>query len=409
MRSTNHPLGGPPPNKPGQQKPSKDTGAYRFLRRTAFANMCSGAPEGPSLALRSNPQFRATYLHSEKTLSRCASTTFPHGGLAVKQIVLLEPGVWGERDAPHPPLGLDEALVRIHRVGVCGSDLNAFKGEHPAYSFPRVLGHELGVEVVETGQNDSGIQPGARCAVESFYSCGRCRACAAGLTNCCEQLKYLGIHIDGGMQPLLNVPVSKLFKSERLSFDELALIEPLAVGAHAVGRSRLQRGEDVVVIGCGVIGLAVVQFAKAHGGRVRVVEKNPWRREFAKALGVETTEAANDEQYPVVIDATGNTASMEASFESVAPGGHLVFVGLVSGPISFPDWLFHRREMTVLASRGSLNLFPQVIKMLEDGEINVSSWVTHRMALRDVPQQFAELRSHADLVKAMVHVEEPGL
>jgi 2-desacetyl-2-hydroxyethyl bacteriochlorophyllide A dehydrogenase len=324
----------------------------------------------------------------------------------VKQIVLVEPGVWGEREAPHPSIGPGEALVRIHRIGVCGSDLNAFKGEHPAYSYPRVLGHELGVEVVETGQNHSGIQAGDRCTVESFYSCGRCRACEAGRSNCCEHLKYLGIHIDGGMQPLLNVPASKLFKSQRLSYDQLALVEPLAVGAQAVNRSGLQRGEDVLVIGCGVIGLAVVQFAKAAGGRVHVVEKIPWRREFAQSFGVEVLETAPGNQYSVVIDATGSTASMEASFENVAPGGRLVFVGLVSGNISFADWLFHRREMTVLASRGSLNLFPQVIKMLKDGDIDVSSWVTHRMDLTDVPHQFVELRSYPNLVKAMIHIEE---
>jgi len=328
------------------------------------------------------------------------------GKTIMKQIVLVEPGVWGERDAPPPSAASGEALVRVHRIGVCGSDLNAFKGEHPAYSFPRVIGHELGVEVVDAGQNNSGIQAGDRCAVESFYSCGRCRACRSGRTNCCEQLKYLGIHIDGGMQPLLNVPANKLFKSERLSFDQLALVEPLAVGAQAINRSGLQKGEDVLVIGSGVIGLAVVAFAKARSARVHVAELLLWRREFAKSLGVEVMETAAGNQYSVVVDATGNTASMEASFQNVAPGGRLVFVGLVSGSLAFPDWLFHRREITVLASRGSLNLFPQVIKVLEKGEIDISSWVTHRLDWRDVPRQFADLRSQADLVKAMIHINE---
>ena len=324
----------------------------------------------------------------------------------MKQIVLNQPGEFKEQEAPPPLAGPNEALVRVHRIGICGSDLNAFIGEHPAYSFPRVLGHELGVEVVEVGPNSAGIQPGDRCAVESFYSCGHCRACKAGRTNCCENLKYLGIHIDGGMQPLLNVPVAKLFPSRLLSFDQLALIEPLAVGAQAVLRSGLKAGEDVLVIGCGVIGLAVVQFAKAAGGKVQVSERIPWRQELAKSFGVDVLAARDGTQFSVVFDATGNTASMEASFENVAPGGRLVFVGLVSGPISFADWLFHRREMTILASRGSLNLFPQVIRMIEDGSIDTSSWITHRMGLTDVPQQFAELRKQANLVKAMIGVED---
>jgi 2-desacetyl-2-hydroxyethyl bacteriochlorophyllide A dehydrogenase len=329
----------------------------------------------------------------------------------VRQIVLLKPGIFKDRSAAHPVVGPNEALVRMHRIGVCGSDLNAFKGEHPAYSFPRVLGHELGVEVVEARENNFGIKAGDRCAVESFYSCGGCQACWTGRTNCCETLKYLGIHIDGGMQALLNVPVSKLHKSSQLSFDQLALIEPLAVGAHAVVRSGLQPGEDVLVIGSGVIGMAVAQFAKAAGagGRVRVVEKIPQRRHLAKKIGVDVLPATDDNLYSVVFDATGSTASMEASFESVSPGGRLVFVGLVSGRISFADWLFHRREMTVLATRGSLNQFPKVIRMVEDGEIDTSLWITHRLELREVPSQFARLRSCSDLMKAMIHVDGSDL
>jgi 2-desacetyl-2-hydroxyethyl bacteriochlorophyllide A dehydrogenase len=327
----------------------------------------------------------------------------------MKQIVLLEPGVWEEREVPAPSASQGQALVRIHRIGICGSDLNAFRGEHPAYSFPRVLGHELGGEIIEVEQNDAGLQPGDRCAVESFYSCGHCQACEYGRTNCCENLKYLGIHIDGGMQPLLNVPVNKLFKSQRLPFDQLALVEPLAVGAQAVLRSRLQRGEDALVIGCGVIGLAVAQFAMAAGARVRVVEKVPWRLEFAKRLGMEGLSGTDGDQYSVVFDATGSAGSMEASFDNVAPGGRLVFVGLVSGCISFPDWLFHRREMTLLASRGSLHLFPRVIKLLEEGEIDTSSWITHRLELRDVPRQFGELRNDPGLVKAMIEIGDSAL
>jgi threonine dehydrogenase-like Zn-dependent dehydrogenase len=175
------------------------------------------------------------------------SVLFLRRRITLKQIVLIEPGVFKQQDAPPPSPGPGEALVQVRRIGVCGSDLNAFIGEHPAYSFPRVLGHELGVEVVEVGPNSAGIEPGDRCAVESFYSCGHCRACAAGRTNCCENLKYLGIHIDGGMQPRLSVPVARLFRSRLLSFDQLALVEPLAVGAQAVLRSGPKASENVLV------------------------------------------------------------------------------------------------------------------------------------------------------------------
>src|SRR5204862_7762939 len=163
-----------------------------------------------------------------------------HGKIAIppmRQIVLETPGAFVEQFAAPVPAAQGEAFVRIHRIGVCGTDLHAFAGRQPFFTYPRVLGHELGVEVVEAPTNGRGVRPGDRCAVEPYLSCGECHACRAGKYNCCERLEVLGVHTDGAVRELIAVPVDRLHKSERLSLDQLALVETLGIGAHAVARS----------------------------------------------------------------------------------------------------------------------------------------------------------------------------
>ena len=326
----------------------------------------------------------------------------------MRQIVLRGPGEFIEREASVPKLCPGEAIVRIRKVGVCGSDFHAFAGRHPAYTYPRVLGHELAGEVVEVGGNDCGIRPGDCCAIEPYISCGRCQACRAGRTNCCEQLRVIGIHVDGGMQGLLSVPLSLLHKSATLSFDELALIETLGIGAHAVSRSRISRGQSALVIGAGPIGLAVAEFAKAAGAEVRVVEKNRWRKNFAESLGMEALAESDETLSDVVFDATGSASSMSQSLSYVAPTGRLVFVGLTKEPVSIDDSLLHRREVTIYASRNSCGQFPRIIRMLEEHQINTQPWVTDRMPLAEVPLEFKDLSVRPKLIKAIVDVEEAG-
>jgi threonine dehydrogenase-like Zn-dependent dehydrogenase len=327
----------------------------------------------------------------------------------MRQIVLKQPGEFREQQADPPKAGDGEALVRVHRIGVCGTDLHAFAGNQPFFSYPRVLGHELGVEVVDAPANDRAIAPGDRCAIEPYVSCGRCRACRLKRPNCCESLKVFGVHVDGGMQSYFRVPVELLHKSEKLSLDQLALVETLGIGFHAVERSGIEAGEEALVVGAGPIGLAVTQFAMARRAKVSVLELSEARRAFVEKLGVETLASPPGEPSGVVFDATGNSKAMEAAFEYVAPAGRLVFVGLVLGRISFEDPLFHRREMTVLSSRNSCFAFPQIIQMIEQGKIDTSPWITDRLALKDIPSDFAALRQRPNLVKAMVEVGEGDL
>ena len=322
----------------------------------------------------------------------------------MRQIVLNQPGEFISRDTQDPKPKANQAVVRIHRIGVCGTDLHAFAGRQPYFEYPRVLGHELGVEVVEAPANSQGIVVGDRCALEPYLSCGSCSACRHGKPNCCKNLQVLGVHTDGGMQPLMAAPTHLLHKSASLSLDELALVETLGIGFHAVERAALQPSDSVLVIGAGPIGLSVIQFAQAAGSTVRVLDISPERRRFVSELGVEVLSEPDDELTEVVFDATGNKRSMEASLHRVAPGGRLVFVGLVLDRVEIDDPLFHRREITLLASRNSANAFPSIIQMIEEGAIDTAPWITHRLELSAVPAEFSSLSQQPGLIKAVIEV-----
>jgi len=313
----------------------------------------------------------------------------------------------------------NEALVRVRRVGICGTDLHAFKGEQPFFSYPRVLGHELGVEIAAIGDNADGLRAGDHCAVEPYLNCGACVACRRGKTNCCSRLQVLGVHADGGLTETLKAPVNKLHKSDSLSLEQLALVEPLSIGAHAVARAELERDEFALVVGVGPIGLGVIQFAQLAGARIIALDINEERLSFAvEHFAVEHTVKAGDDavkqisditngEMPItVFDATGNKRSVESSFNLVAHGGKLVLVGLFQGDVTFKDSDAHRRELTLLRSRNATGAdFQRVIAHLEAGKINVNPWITHRATFAEAIDQFASwLNPKSRFIKAVIEV-----
>jgi 2-desacetyl-2-hydroxyethyl bacteriochlorophyllide A dehydrogenase len=322
----------------------------------------------------------------------------------MRQIVLEEPGQFVERQVPRPVCATGEALVRIHRVGVCGTDFHAFAGTQPIVTYPRVLGHEIACEVVEAPANARGIRVGDRCAIEPYLSCGACRACRLQRPNCCERLQVLGVHVDGAMQTFLAVPVDRLHESDVLSLDQLALVETLGIGANAVKRSGLAKGEEALVVGAGPIGLSVVQFALAEGALVRVIETSPPRRAFAGQFGAEIFPEWDGRVADVVFDATGSATSMADSLNYVAPAGRLVFVGLSKAPVCIDDAMFHAREVTLYASRNSCHQFPRIIRMIEERRIDTTPWITDRVSLSELPRVFPELRQRSSTIKAIVEI-----
>jgi 2-desacetyl-2-hydroxyethyl bacteriochlorophyllide A dehydrogenase len=327
----------------------------------------------------------------------------------MRQIVLEEPRRFQGHAVPPPLRGPNQALVRIHRVAICGSDWHAYDGNQPNYSYPRIIGHELSCEVLEAPENSRGIRPRDRCAIEPHFSCGACRPCRVGRPNCCENMQVFGVHIDGGMQGLAAVPVERLFKSERLSYDQLALAEFLTIGAHAVARSGLAAGDDALIVGGGPIGLAVLQFVLSAGASARVVEPVEFRREFAKRFGVEALPEYDGRPTPFVFDATGDSEAIQAGFARVSAAGTLVLVGQLLGMVPFDHTLLMRRELTVKMSRNSHHQFPRVLGMMERGEIDVNPWITFRTALADVPDVFGQLATHKNYIKAVFEVRDSDI
>ena len=244
----------------------------------------------------------------------------------MKTIRLEEPGRFAllSTDEPATSLNPEQALVRVRRIGVCGTDIHAFGGNQPFFTYPRILGHELGVEVVAVGSSTKNVHPGDRCSVEPYLNCGHCIACRRGKSNCCVNLQVLGVHTDGGMRELIVVPSRKLYPSTHLTLDQLALIETLGIGCHAVDRARVEAGEFALVIGAGPIGLTAVQFAIEAKAQVIVLDINPKRLEFCREhLGVphlinatvdnplEALKQITSGDLPtLVFDATGNAKSM---------------------------------------------------------------------------------------------------
>ena len=340
----------------------------------------------------------------------------------MQAIQLEQPGKLRAISIPEPEKpGPGEALVRVHLIGICGTDISGYLGKMPFYSYPRIPGHELGVEVLAVGARVENILVGDRCSVEPYMNCQKCFSCRRGRPNCCEHLQVLGVHTDGGMRPQFVVPARKLHPSTKLTLDQLALVETLGIGCHAVDRGAPQKGDHVLVVGAGPIGLSVIEFVKLTGATITVLDMNQKRLGFCKqAMGVaHTVTMTSPEQalkemhdvtggtlYPVVFDATGNTKSMCGAFEYVAFTGKLVFVGIVTDAISFPDPLFHRREMTVFASRNALPTdFRRIIDLIETDQIDTRPWITHRTNFTGLIDQFPSYtRPETGVIKAVVEV-----
>lgn len=341
----------------------------------------------------------------------------------MKAIQLEKPGHFRRIEINEPPRpGVGEALVTVHRVGICGTDYSGYLGKMPFYSYPRIPGHELGVEVLEVGGEVTNVKPGDRCSVEPYINCQKCFACRRGNSNCCESLQVLGVHIDGGMRPQFIVPARKLHASRSLALDELALVETLAIGCHAVNRCNPQPKENVLVIGAGPIGLSTLEFVKLSGARMIVLDMNEQRLDFCKGkMGVHDTIVAKGDGSElealksltegalasIVIDATGSNKSMSHALEYVSHTGKLVFVGITTAEVSFGHPLMHRREMTLLASRNALaSDFGKIIKLIEDKKINTTPWITHKAKFDDVISEFPRwLRPETAVIKAIVEVQ----
>jgi alcohol dehydrogenase len=339
----------------------------------------------------------------------------------MKAISLDSPKQFRRIEVDEPPRpGPGEAVVRVHRVGICGTDLGGYLGKMPFFSYPRIPGHELGVEVLDVGADVTNVRPRDRCSVEPYINCQRCYACVRGHTNCCEKHQTLGVHCDGGLRPLFTVPARKLHVSRSLTFDQLALVETLAIGCHAVDRAALQANESCLIVGAGPIGLSTLEFAKLTGAKVIVLDVNDQRLDFCRSvMGVRHTLQPSDKldqelrdltdgHLPdVVIDATGSAASMSNAFGLIAHAGRLVYVGITTDEVKFRHPVFHRPEGTLLCSRNALSRdFSRIVDLIEGGRIDTKPWITHRATFDELIDVFPSYtRPETGVIKAVVSVD----
>lgn len=335
----------------------------------------------------------------------------------MKSLSCISPGHFEYQQHSIPDALNGYAVIQVKRVGICGTDLHAFEGTQPYFSYPRILGHELSGVLVDTG-GATGFEKDEAVTIIPYFNCGTCIACRTGKPNCCINVHVFGVHIDGGMREYISVPAYCLLKSNGLNFDELALVEPLAIGAHGVSRAAVQQGEFVLVIGAGPIGLGTMEMARIAGAKVIALDINEDRLRFCKnkldihavVNGTSDDVAAQIEvitngDFPtVVLDATGNLNAINNGLQYLAHGGRYVLIGLQKDAFSFKHPEFHKRETTLMSSRNALRKdFEKVMHAMKAGWINPQTYITHTVAFEEVAHHFESwLDPKNGVIKAMV-------
>ena len=325
-----------------------------------------------------------------------------------------------EIDEPGKP-GSGEALVEVHRVGICGTDVSGYLGKMPFFTYPVIPGHELGVQVLEVGEGVDNVREGDRCSIEPYMNCGDCYACQKGATNCCESLEVIGVHKNGGMCESFILPARKLHPSIKLTMEQLALVETLAIGCNCINRSGTRQGDKVLVIGAGPIGMAAIEFLKVAKAEITVMDMNETRLDFCKEkLGVDHTVVFKNDgtevdrlrevyggELPItVIDATGNHISMSNAFQYVSFTGQVLYVGITTQELSFKHVSIHRPELTIKASRNAVpSDFVRIISLIEEGVINTDPWLTHQASYDDFIAEFPSwLKPETGVIKAVLNM-----
>ncbi|MEM1136635.1 MAG: zinc-binding alcohol dehydrogenase family protein [Bacteroidota bacterium] len=327
----------------------------------------------------------------------------------MKYIVCEQPEkfVLNSKEAPNPIKG--NATLAVKRVGICGTDLHAFKGNQPFFTYPRILGHELAAEVTAIEDNEQGISVDDKVVIMPYINCQKCDACLDGKSNCCENIEVFGVHTDGGMQEIISLPTRLLLPANNLSLDEIALVEPLAIGAHAIRRAAIKENETIIVIGCGPIGIGILELCKYLGAKTIAIDVNEHRLNLVEdEFGVDhivnatknpekaILEITEGKLAKTVIDATGNKRAIESGTNYMKYGGKYVLVGLFKGDLTFTHPKIHAKETTLLCSRNAtLEDFKFVMKVLSEGKFNTASYITSKVPFENILSDFDHWTSSA--------------
>ncbi len=336
----------------------------------------------------------------------------------MKYIVCEKPGEFLLKEKKEPKKEYGKAILKVKKVGICGTDLHAYSGNQAFFDYPRILGHELATKVVDIADNNKGIKVGDNVVVMPYISCNKCIACRNGKTNCCSKMQVLGVHADGGMQEKIVVPIEQLIPASDLSDNAMVLVEPLAIGAHAIRRAQLQAGENIVVVGCGPIGIGIMKLAQIAGANVIAIDVNQNRLDYVKEnLGVDHIVLACEEALDkirkitdhnmatAVFDASGHKGALEFGHNFMSHGGRYILVGLSKAEIAFNHPAIHAKEITLMCSRNAtLDDFKHVMAILEEGKFPIDSFITDNIDFNDIIADFEGLLNPENgVIKAIVN------
>lgn len=303
-----------------------------------------------------------------------------------------------------------EVLIRVRSAGICGSDIGAYKGVNPLVTYPRVIGHEIAGEVVEIGADETVFAVGDRVILEPYVYCGKCYPCSIGHTNCCENLTVRGVHIEGGMAEYVSHPRHLLHKVPAgIPWHLVPMAEPLVIAMHAIRQAEVKAGQHVVVTGAGQIGLLAAQYALTLGAVPIVVDPVDERLALARSLGVAHTinpvgadavaailAITQGRMAEAVIECSGAAPAIRAAVDYVSYAGHIALVGWPKSDIPMPTGLFTKKELTIRGSRNSVGEFPESLRLISEGKVNVEALLTKTVSMDETPATVADIAAHPD-------------
>ena len=345
----------------------------------------------------------------------------------MKAVYIVEPGKVEIRDIPAPVRKKGEALLRVLRVGICGSDLGSYRGTFAYFDYPRIPGHEFSAEIVEIDDNDLGFKPGMIVTADPYFNCGECYSCKRGHVNACMDNRTMGCQMDGALCEYITMPIERLVDGRGLTPDQLAVIEPMCIGYHGMVRAGIRPGENVLIFGGGTIGVMAGISAKSMGANVYISDIIPEKLErdvemfgFAGSIcntspealmeGVEritgSTMVHGKKQingFDVTAEAVGLPQTFQNAIDSVAFGGRVAVIGVSKKNLDFNFTLIQKKEIDIYGSRNAMKKdFEDLVDRVVTGKIDVSNIVSAKYSFDDSAKAFEAFSSNHELLKVLI-------
>lgn len=326
----------------------------------------------------------------------------------MKQIKLVKPWeiIMEEGEMPVPKEG--EALIKVRSAGICGSDIGAFRGTNGLVSYPRIIGHEIAGEIVSIPQNEKGLKAGDKVILDPYLYCGKCYPCSIGRTNCCTDLKVLGVHVDGGFAEYFTHPADMLVPvPSDMPWKLIPLAEPVTISLHGIHRAKLKAGEHIAISGAGPIGLLAAMIALHYGAQPIMIDPVDERLEKARELGVNYTvnpakenllekvkEYTNGRGPEVVMEASGAQSAVRSAIDMVSNAGRVILTGWPKAATELDTAMFTKKELDIRGARTSAGEFEEAIDLIYNNKINAKAILTKVISIEEVPETVIDIEKN---------------